>query len=413
MPSNSNDKEKLNKDTIIAAAKDYALCTGMECLVLFPQKGQMFNPCSGVFHEELCHCLSDDIGKCCLNVHTEGAINARNGSVYYCPMGLMHWAAPVIIDGKIEAALIAGHTFLNHSPEEPARLKVLSSAHAGLLKDYPKLRETLLQSPVITEERLESLKRMLNLLAESLSDQSEEEETYSDIREAFIKNNDTAKLPRGKAPWETLLDTMETGSADEAKKAADNFAAFIGKAENPERARAALAGFVLSLYDRSLEKDGQNFLGDRCLNALNDLERLKTVPELSQWAAENLRSLQEAGTILPGLKNANMIYTALQYIDDHYSDRFSLQDIADAVHFSAPYFSKIFKRETGINFTKYLTSVRIEKSKQLLINTDCPLADIPELVGFEEQSYFSRVFRSATGISPGKYREQNTMSVIS
>ena len=58
-----------------------------------------------------------------------------------------------------------------------------------------------------------------------------------------------------------------------------------------------------------------------------------------------------------------------------------------------------------MTFTKYITNVRIEKSKQLLKNTKYPLADIPAMVGFEEQSYFTRVFRTTTGISPGKYRE--------
>ena len=100
-----------------------------------------------------------------------------------------------------------------------------------------------------------------------------------------------------------------------------------------------------------------------------------------------------------------MIYSALQYIEDHYSEKFSLQDIADHVHFSAPYFSKVFKKEMDITFTKYLTNVRIEKSKKLLKNSRYALSDIPAMVGFEEQSYFTRVFRTVTGVSPGKYRE--------
>ena len=58
-----------------------------------------------------------------------------------------------------------------------------------------------------------------------------------------------------------------------------------------------------------------------------------------------------------------------------------------------------------ITFTKYLTNVRIEKSKKLLKNSRYALSDIPAMVGFEEQSYFTRVFRTVTGVSPGKYRE--------
>ena len=57
-----------------------------------------------------------------------------------------------------------------------------------------------------------------------------------------------------------------------------------------------------------------------------------------------------------------------------------------------------------ITFTKYVTQYRIEKSKELLKDTRLPLSDIPGMVGFEEQSYFTRVFRSIVGLSPGKYR---------
>ena len=112
-----------------------------------------------------------------------------------------------------------------------------------------------------------------------------------------------------------------------------------------KQCKAALAQLVLSVYDCCLEKEGQCFLSDRCLNAMNDLERMKSVSELAEWAKDNLRSLLEASSIVPNLKNADMIYSALQYIEDHYNERFSLQDIADYVHFSAPYFSKVFKKE--------------------------------------------------------------------
>ena len=75
------------------------------------------------------------------------------------------------------------------------------------------------------------------------------------------------------------------------------------------------------------------------------------------------------------------------------------------MNLSPSYFSKLFKTETGINYSTYLNQVRVEKSKELLLNEDLTLVEISNLVGFEEQSYFTKVFRRITGTTPGKFRE--------
>ena len=72
---------------------------------------------------------------------------------------------------------------------------------------------------------------------------------------------------------------------------------------------------------------------------------------------------------------------------------------------SPTYFSKLFSEEMGCRFTAYLNKVRVEKSKLLLKGSGIPLVDIAGLVGYEDQSYFTKVFKRVTGVSPGKYRE--------
>lgn len=67
--------------------------------------------------------------------------------------------------------------------------------------------------------------------------------------------------------------------------------------------------------------------------------------------------------------------------------------------------SKTFKEETGMSITAYINQVRIEKSKQLLADRSYSLVDISNIVGFDDQSYYTKVFKSITGMSPGKYRE--------
>ena len=105
-----------------------------------------------------------------------------------------------------------------------------------------------------------------------------------------------------------------------------------------------------------------------------------------------------------GVKHADVLYKASVYIKDNYMKKLSLEDVASYVYLSPTYFSKVFKDETGENFNSYLNRIRIEKSKKLLLNENINLADISNMVGYEEQSYFSKVFKRITGKSPLQFR---------
>lgn len=74
------------------------------------------------------------------------------------------------------------------------------------------------------------------------------------------------------------------------------------------------------------------------------------------------------------------------------------------VYLSPAYFSRVFKKEMGTTFNSFLNEVRIEKSKSLLRNNDLKMVDIALRVGFESQSYFTKVFKKLTGVSPLQYR---------
>jgi YesN/AraC family two-component response regulator len=82
------------------------------------------------------------------------------------------------------------------------------------------------------------------------------------------------------------------------------------------------------------------------------------------------------------------------------------------VFLSPAYFSRIFKEEMGENFNSYVNLIRIEAAKKLLLNEQVPLVDISSLVGFEGQSYFSKVFKKMTGMTPGRFREARGRNVI-
>ena len=101
-----------------------------------------------------------------------------------------------------------------------------------------------------------------------------------------------------------------------------------------------------------------------------------------------------------------VITRAKEYILEHQAEDLSLGQVAKAVNTSTFYFCKMFKKVTGINFTDYLSRVRIEKSKNLLLNPNLRISEIAFEVGFQSLTHFNRVFKKILGQSPTQYRAQ-------
>jgi len=111
-----------------------------------------------------------------------------------------------------------------------------------------------------------------------------------------------------------------------------------------------------------------------------------------------------------GPKESESIQTVQQianYLDTHYFEDISLIDAATRFHMDPSYLSKLFKTVTSENFIEYLTRKRIEKASELLRDSERKICAISELVGYENQRYFSQVFKKNTGLTPSEYREKH------
>ena len=91
-------------------------------------------------------------------------------------------------------------------------------------------------------------------------------------------------------------------------------------------------------------------------------------------------------------------------IKQHQTEDISLGQVAKAVNTSTFYFCKMFKKITGINFTDYVSRVRIESAKNLLLNPNLRISEIAYEVGFQSLTHFNRVFKKIVGRSPTQYR---------
>ena len=96
-----------------------------------------------------------------------------------------------------------------------------------------------------------------------------------------------------------------------------------------------------------------------------------------------------------------------RYIDHHFKESLTLDQLAEEAHMNKFYLSHAFKQEYGVSPINYMISRRLEESKYLLAETDLSMSQIAQLLGFSSLSYFSQVFRRTQGIAPMEYRQKN------
>ncbi|OPJ60917.1 response regulator [Clostridium chromiireducens] len=158
---------------------------------------------------------------------------------------------------------------------------------------------------------------------------------------------------------------------------------------------------LVQTYNLDVEElFGKNF------DCYSFLEGFNSINEVREWFVQ--KAVKVNIYIKRERINSSMllIEKAKQYIKDNYSDYdVSVEKLCSELHVSPTYFSTIFKRETGMNFVNYLTTLRLEEAVKLLNTTDDKTYMIAEKVGYPEANYFSYVFKKKFGVSPSKYRK--------
>ena len=109
---------------------------------------------------------------------------------------------------------------------------------------------------------------------------------------------------------------------------------------------------------------------------------------------------------LRGRHGSDAVNTVIQYLNIHYSQKIVLEELAELVHTSQTYLSKLFKRETGQTVIDYLNGLRIQEAKRLLITTSKSVDEVAQDVGFSSPKYFTRIFRAYTETTPSAFRNR-------
>lgn len=114
---------------------------------------------------------------------------------------------------------------------------------------------------------------------------------------------------------------------------------------------------------------------------------------------------QQATAIPTAKQQEERVITAItRYLQSHLAEEISLTVLADQFHLNAQYISQLFKNEIGVGFLGYLTHIRIERAKQLLLATSLSVAEVAEQSGYGDYRVFTKVFKKTEGLTPSQYR---------
>ena len=180
---------------------------------------------------------------------------------------------------------------------------------------------------------------------------------------------------------------------------------------NPEAIRHGLyvssggvIDFVSSLSANADQKLGFIHHSHHLLDATVDLASMR------HWL---VTFMTEAASFVAECQNCishQMVSKAREFIDGNFQRSLTLEEVAQSVSLSPSYFTHLFKNETGLSFSRYLTEKRMAHARELLLGSSRSITDIAYSVGYNDSNYFSTAFRNMTGVSPSEYRKQNRSS---
>lgn len=405
-------------------AKHYSKSTGVRTLIIDFHGQTLYEYCNPADDCSFCKEIEahlDNKHKCS-SAHLYGSYQAEllgGQYIFFCPLGLTHWASPIVRNGIMKGAILAGPVHMV-DPEAFMIDDIMRKQNLNK-EDFKNLREKIMNIKVLSPDIVNSMAEILALTILPLSDldaisfdedkkfqkhQSDISSYIQHIKTIGGDDSDTTNYPIEKE--KKLLSLISIGDKAGSQKILNEILGhiFFSTGKNFKLIKSRILELVVLLSRAALEggADVEQIFG---LNYkyLNQINSFITTEDLAYWLSKIMTRFTDCVFDLTNVKHIDVIYKAIEFIKKNYMKKISLDNVSDHVFLSKSYFSKIFKDELGLNYNAYINKLRIDMSKELLLHDNINLIDVSNLVGFEDQSYFSKVFKKITGSSPGKYRE--------
>lgn len=173
----------------------------------------------------------------------------------------------------------------------------------------------------------------------------------------------------------------------------------ISRTKHPEIAYVIVSGYDDFSYCR---KALQLQIADYILKPVNYEEFGSCIDNLKISMYE--RNTMENSDL--DKSDERVISSIMRYMQEHLSEEISLSVLSEVFHLNPQYISQLFKNEIGVGFLAYLTNIRIEKAKKLLLSTSLSVTEIAEHTGYSDYRVFTKVFKKTEGITPSQFRRE-------
>jgi YesN/AraC family two-component response regulator len=205
-----------------------------------------------------------------------------------------------------------------------------------------------------------------------------------------------------------LIQNVLSGNSEGAKAILNEMLGqiFFTSGNNIDIIKTRTIEFI-ALLSRAIVESGSDYSNvyEMTEAFLKELTRVKNLTDLSYVLLETLEQFTNVAFYHSTGNNTSVIKKSISFINAQYNQELTLEMVAEHVGLNPAYFSTLFKKDTGINFSNYLNNVRVENAKLLLKNSNLPLINIAVELGFNNQSYFSSVFKKVTGVTPKQFRQ--------
>ncbi|QIB70000.1 AraC family transcriptional regulator [Aminipila butyrica] len=354
-------------------------------------------------------------GPCRRNLASSGQFASRLGEpyIFLCKAGLTHIATSLIVEKKSVGYFIAGPLVMGELRNSTSgKFSALNSLEQ---KDLSQAEAFARQMKVYHPNEISQLALLFyNSIITSASAAMD----YDDLRNQYSQQNrigsDIQQYKKDLRPMEypyelenLLLDSITQGQMDEARNHLDQLMKTFsvleaGDLEGIKAKTLWLFAIILRIAGEN-EKNLSDIL-DADLDVIHRLSEATSCNQLIDAAQDITQVITK--NMLTSIYNGHsqIVAKALQFINRHYRDKITLRDMEETLHVNPSYFSTLFRHEMGVTFTDYLNALKIQWACQLLSTTNLSIIDVSLSSGFDDQSYFTKVFKKAKGVTPKQYR---------
>lgn len=346
------------------------------------------------------------------------AIETGEPYIAVCHAGIVMVCSP-IMDGEIPLGGLFFGKCLWEKPNE-SLLKDVRMRLDGVVADKEKLIKSLYQLNVINGRKIHEAAQFLYILFYQQSGldprvvQWRRERSYQQgqICEIIAENKST--VVAGSSNFyqheQQLMNKVRIGDKIGARDTLNMMLAsvMLGRPGDLGVLKARMLE-LSTLLSRAAAEGGVDvsILLEKNLENINILIKINSQQDLCTWIGRAVDEFIEMVYSKQDSQKITQIKPALEFIDENYDQQIALADISRAAHLSVSRLAHVFKEQMGITVVDYLTSVRIEKAKYLLIATDKSCTEVCYEVGYNNQSYFTRIFKELSGLTPRQYRVSN------